>query len=171
MSEIKVAFDEETINRRIKELGAEIRDDAGDREVFLIGVLKGSSVFLGDVLRAIPGKVHFEWVHVVYEANDTEIADAMQIDYITQFSMEGQRIYVLKDIVASGVIETYLLTQFREKAPAALKLVALLDCPDARTMELTPDFSVFTTERGHFVGYGLEANRELGNLPYIGRLE
>ena len=79
MSEISVAFDAETISERIKELGVQIREDAGDREVFLIGILKGSSIFLGDVLRAIPGKVHFEWVHVVYDVNDTEIADATQI--------------------------------------------------------------------------------------------
>ena len=171
MSGIAVVFDEETISRRITEVGAAIREDAGEREVLLIGILKGASVFLPDLLRAIPGRVHYEWVNVILGINDTETADATQIDFLTQFPIHGYRVYVLKDIVTTGVIETYLLTQFRDRSPETLRLVALLDCPESRTVELKCDFPVFSTERGHFVGYGLESERELGNLPYIGRID
>lgn len=170
MSGIKVLFDEESVRRRIREVGAEIRRDAGDREVLLIGILKGASVFLPDLLRAIPGRVHYEWVNVILGVNDTATADATQIDFLTQFPMDGYRVYVLKDIVTTGVIESYLLTQLRERTPEYLKLVALIDCPESRTVELACDFSVFSTGRGRFVGYGLEFDREYGNLPYIGTL-
>jgi hypoxanthine phosphoribosyltransferase len=171
MSGIKVVFDEDTIRRRIKEVGAQIRQDAGEREVLLIGILKGSSVFLADLLRAIPGKVHYEWVNVILAVSDTGTAEATEIDFLTQFPIHGYRVYVLKDIVTSGVIETYLLTQLRERSPETLKLVSLIDCPDARTVALECDFSVFTLARGRFVGYGLESDRVLGNLPYIGLID
>jgi hypoxanthine phosphoribosyltransferase len=167
MSGITILYDENTIRRRIDEVGAAIRNDAGDREVLLIGILKGSSVFLADLLRAIPGKVHYEWVNVLLAVNDTGTAEATAIDFLTQFPMDGYRVYVLKDIVTSGVIESYLLTQLRARSPESLKLVALIDCPNSRTVELDCDFSVFATPRGRFVGYGLESDREFGNLPYI----
>lgn len=170
MSGITVVFDEKTIEGRIREVGAAIRKDAGEREVLLIGILKGASVFLADLVRAIPGRVHYEWVNVILGVRDTDTADATQIDFLTQFPIDGYRVYVLKDIVTTGVIETYLLTQLRERSPESLKLAALIDCPDARTVDLACDFSVFTTERDHFVGYGLESEREYGNLPYIGRI-
>ncbi len=171
MSGISVVFDEDTIKRRIKEVGAQIRQSAGDGDLLLIGILKGSSVFLADLVRAIPGRVHYEWVNVIYDVTDTEIAEATEIDFLTQFPMDDQRVFVLKDIVTSGVIETYLLTQFRERRPASMRLVALIDCPEARTVELECDFPVFTSDRGRFVGYGLEFERESGNLPYVGRLD
>jgi len=171
MSGIKVLFDEDSIRRRIKEVGAEIRRDAGEREVLLIGILKGSSVLLADLLRAISGRVHYEWVNVMLGVTDTETAEATEIDFLTQFPIDGYRVYVLKDIVTSGVIETYLLTQLRQRSPETLKLVALIDCPEARTVELACDFPVFSSQRGRFVGYGLESEREFGNLPYIGQMD
>jgi hypoxanthine phosphoribosyltransferase len=170
MSGITVLYDEATIRRRIEEVGAAIRKDAGEREVLLIGILKGASVFLADLLRAIPGKVHYEWVNVMLGVSDTEIAEATAIDFLTQFPMDGYRVYVLKDVVTTGVIETYLLTQLRERSPESLKLVALIDCPESRTVELECDFAVLTSPREIFVGYGLESSREFGNLPYIGRI-
>lgn len=163
-------FGEEAIRARMREVGAAIRRDAGDAEVFLIGILKGSSVFLADLLRAIPGPVHYEWVNVIVDVADTETAEATEIDFLTQFSMQGRHIYVLKDIVASGIIENYLLTQFRERDPASLDLVALLDCPGERTIEIACQHAVFTTERTRFVGYGLEFENRYANLPYIATL-
>ena len=170
MTSVTKLFDDEVIQARIREIGAAIRRDAGDSEVFLIGILKGSSVFLADLLRAIPGPVHYEWVNVIYDVADTETAEATEIDFLTQFSMQGRHVFVLKDIVASGIIENYLLTQFRERDPASLRLVALLDCPGQRTIELACSHALFTTERSRFVGYGLEFESRYANLPFIATL-
>ncbi len=171
MTSVTQLFSEDEIHARTREVGAAIRREAGDAEVFLIGILKGSSVFLGDLLRAIPGPVHYEWVNVIFDVADTETAEATEIDFLTQFSMKGRHIFVLKDIVASGIIETYLLTQFRERDPASLHLVALIDCPGMRTIELACQHALFTTDRGRFVGYGLEFENRFANLPYIAKLE
>ena len=170
MTTVTELFDEAQIQARIREVGAAIRRDSGDREVFLIGILKGSSVFLADLLRAIPGPVHYEWVNVIFEVADTETAEAMEIDFLTQFSMKDRHIYILKDIVASGIIENYLLTQFREREPASLHLIALLDCPSLRTIDLQCEHALFSAERNRFVGYGLEFENRFANLPYIGVL-
>ncbi|MGK2859660.1 MAG: phosphoribosyltransferase [Thermoanaerobaculia bacterium] len=170
MTSVTKLFGEEQIQSRIREVGAAIRRDAGDSEVFLIGILKGSSVFLADLIRAIPGQVHYEWVNVLFDVADTETAEATEIDFLTQFSMQGRHIYVLKDIVTSGIIENYLLTQFRERDPASLHLVAMIDCPGSRTVDLACQSALFTTERGRFVGYGLEFENRFANLPYIATL-
>ncbi len=168
---IKKAFSEKRIARRIQKLGAEIRGDAGSAQVFLLGVLKGASCFLADLMRAIPGEVGFGFIDVVRDVADTEVAAAMEIDYLNWINIAGKNVYLLKDVVSSGVIESYLLAQLRQKDPSVLKLVALVDRPALRTIELKVDYRVFEADhQGAFLGYGLELDGQGGNLPYIGRV-
>src|SRR5207244_3458378 len=102
---------------------------------------------------------------------DTAVATAMEIDYLQHSDIAGKNVYLLKDVVSTGVIETYLLAQLRQHNPASLKLVALLDRPGMRTVDLSVDYRAFeVSESGVFVGYGLESQGRHGNLPYIGRL-
>lgn len=167
---MKVLFDKEQIARRIDELGAEIRRDAGEREIVLLAVLKGSAVFLADLLRALPGSVRFEFLDKVQDFADETIAEAMEIDFFNHADLRGKNVYLLKDIVSTGVIENYLLSQLRLSEPASLKLVALLDRPEARTVPLETDYAGFRVGDGKFVGYGLEQENSRGNLPYIASL-
>ena len=168
-TKIKRAFSAKEIARRVAALGARIRDDAGDAEVFLLGVLKGTSCFLADLMRAIPGDIGYGFIDVVRDIADTETAAALEIDYLNWIDLAGRNVYLLKDVVSTGVIESYLLTQLRQKNPASLRLVALLDRPDLRTIELKTDYHLFHVSEGTFVGYGLELEGRYGNLPYIGR--
>lgn len=154
----------------MSELGAEIRRDAGDAEVFLLGILKGTSCFLADLLRAVPGAVTYGFVHVISDIADTATANALQIDYLSFTDIAGRNVYVLKDVVSTGIIETYFLSQLRMHNPATLKLVALLDRPELRTIDLQTDFRAFEVTNGSYVGYGLEMQNRYGNLPYIGRM-
>ena len=167
----KEKYSPSNIARRVAELGAQIRADAGpDADIHLIGILKGAACFLTDLMRAIPGTVHYEFIDVIRDMSDTEVAEAMEIDFLTHFEMRGKQIYVLKDVVTTGVIESYLLTQFRQKNPKDLKLVALIDRPTQRTVEVPVDYRAFQADEGTFVGYGLEMNGRWANLPYIGLL-
>jgi hypoxanthine phosphoribosyltransferase len=170
VSEIEQIFTSEAIARRMGELGAEIRRDAGDAEVFLLGILKGTSCFLADLLRTVPGPVTYGFVDAISDISDTTTADALRIDYLSYTNIAGRNVYVLKDVVSTGIIETYFLSQLRLHGPASLKLVALLDRPDLRTIELATDFRAFEVKTGSFCGYGLELQNRYGNLPYIGRL-
>jgi hypoxanthine phosphoribosyltransferase len=167
---IEVVFPAAEIAARVVELGAAIRRDAGSKPVFLLAVLKGTSCLAADLLRAIEGDAGYGFIDVVREMADTEVAHAMEIDFLNWIDLAGKNVYVLKDVVSTGVIETYLLTQLRQRQPATLKLVALLDRPDQRTVELASDFRAFEAGDGVFVGYGLELDGKFGNLPYIGRM-
>jgi hypoxanthine phosphoribosyltransferase len=169
-TKIKRAFSAKAITRRVAALGARMRGDAGDDGIFLLGVLKGASLFLADLMRAIPGDVSYGFIDVVRDMADTETAAAMEIDFLNWIDIAGRNVYLLKDVVSTGVIESYLMTQLRQKNPASLRLVALLDRPDLRTVELTVDYHAFHVREGTFVGYGLELDGRWANLPYIGRL-
>lgn len=158
------------IERRIHELAAEIRKDAGDSEILLIGILKGAAVFLTDLMRALPGPVRYEFIDVIRDIADTSVAEAMEIDFLTHFDMRGKQVYLMKDVVTTGVIENYLMTQLRQKNPAHLKLVALIDRPTQRTVEISVDFRAFQADEGTFVGYGLEMKGQWANLPWIGTI-
>ena len=171
MKEITPGFTAEEIAARIRELAKEIRNDAGSGEVFLLGILKGSSCFLADLMRAMPGEVSFGFIDVVRDIADTQLTDAVEIDFLSYTDIRDRRVYVLKDVVSTGVIENYLLSQLRMHGPAVLRLVALLDRPDSRTVDVTADFRAFSIrEDGIWVGFGLEHERRYGNLPYIGRI-
>ena len=170
MTNITPVFTAEQIAARVRELGSEIRADAGSAEVFLLGILKGASCFLPDLLRVTPGDVSYGFIDVVREPADNTIADALEIDFLSYTDIRDRHVYVLKDVVATGVIENYLLSQLRLHNPATLRLVALLDRPDARTADVTTDFRAFNAGEGVFVGYGLEHARRHANLPWIGRV-
>src|SRR5687767_276305 len=121
-------------------------------------------------MRAIPGEVSYGFIDVVRDAADNEIADALEIDFLSFTDIRGRYVYMLKDVVTSGVIENYLLSQLRLHAPKNLRLVALLDRPDARTVDVNADFRAFTIADGVYVGYGLEHGRRFANLPFIGKV-
>ena len=168
---ISPVFTAEQIASRVRDLAGEIRRDAGDAEVFLLGILKGTALFLADLLRDIEGDASFAFIDVVRDNADQTTADAVEIDFLSFTDIRGRHVYLLKDVVHSGVIENYLFTQLRTHEPASLQLVALLDRPNARTVDVQTDFRAFTIdEDGTWVGYGLEQMRRFGNLPYIGRV-
>jgi hypoxanthine phosphoribosyltransferase len=167
---IKQEFGADAIASRMRELGAQIRADAGTSEVFLLGILKGTSCFLADLMRGITGNVSYGFIDVVRDMSDTEIASALEIDFVSYTEIGGRNVYVLKDVVSSGVIENYLLSQLRLHKPKSVKLVALLDRPDLRTVDLSADYKAFEVGDGAWVGYGLEIDGRHGNLPYIGKM-
>ena len=167
---VKKAFSADKIEKRVKSLGKQIRKDAGDGDVLLLGILKGASVFLADLMRAIPGEVNYGFIDVVRDVADTETATALEIDFVSHVEIAGHNVYLLKDVVSTGVIENYLLQQLRLHDPAGVHLVALLDRPDLRTVEIECDYRAFKVAEGSFVGYGLEIARKYANLPYIGKI-
>lgn len=164
-----IIANEAAIRQRIDHIGRAIRRESGNESVLLLCVLKGAAVFLADLFRAIESPVSFDFIDVIRDRVDTEAADAVEIDFLTHFDLKGKRVYLLKDVVSTGVIENYLLQQLRQRGPAELKLVALLDRSDSRTMPLLVDYSGFVVGDGVFVGYGLEHEGLHGNLPYIAK--
>jgi hypoxanthine phosphoribosyltransferase len=167
LSKITKAFGAHEIERRVAALAAEIRDDAGEAPLFLLGILKGASCFTADLLRRIHGEVSYGFIDVVRDMTHTHGESTMEIDFLSWIDIGGRNVYVIKDVVTTGVIESYLLAQLRQKNPSNLKLVALIDRPDARTVDLTVDFRAFEAGEGAYAGYGLEIDGRHGNLPYL----
>lgn len=167
---ISPEFSADDIARRVAEIAGEIRRQTGDAEVFLLCILKGASLFLADLMRSIPGDVSYGFIDVIRDPGDNQIADALEIDFLSYTDIRGRNVYVLKDVVNTGIIENYLLSQLRVHSPAALYLVALLDRPDVRTVDVKTDFSAFTIDAGIYAGYGLEHGRRFANLPFIGKV-
>jgi hypoxanthine phosphoribosyltransferase len=171
VNEIATLFTAGQIASRVAAVGKAIRADSKG-SVFLLGILKGAAVFVSDLLRAIDGDVSYGFIDVVRDVSDTETATALEIDYVSYIDIAGRNVYVVKDVVSTGVIENYLLTQLRIHSPASLSLVALIDRPSLRTVDLKADYAAFdvSDSDGAFVGYGLEIDGRHGNLPFIGRV-
>ena len=167
---IKTAFTAKKIAARVEKIARQIRKDAGSSEIFLLGVLKGTSCLMADLLRAIEGEVSYGFIDVVRDVADAETATALEIDYFADTDIGGKNVYLLKDVVATGVIENYLLSQLRQRRPKSIKLVALLDRPGSRTVDLATDYHLFEIEGGSFVGYGLELQGRYANLTFIGKV-
>lgn len=167
---VKRIFTAKEIDKQIKKLGEQIRKDSGDAEVFLLGILKGASCLTADLLRAIGGPVSYGFVDVIRDLSDNVTANALEIDFLSYTDISGRNVYVLRDIVTTGAIESYLLAQLKQERPSSLKLVALFDRPEVRTTEVKTDHHLFKIGEGTFVGYGLEFEGRFGNLPYLGRV-
>ncbi|HEV7515804.1 MAG TPA: phosphoribosyltransferase family protein, partial [Thermoanaerobaculia bacterium] len=154
----------------------------GDAEPLLLAILGGSLIFLADLVRAIDQPVRYELMQVGYSEGpeagpathpaETEAAEKIQnIHYPIPVEIAGRRVVVLKDVVASGVIEVYLGDKLRQHGAREVRFAALIDMPDERKTDFTVDYGAFTTRRdGILVGYGLKHEGRYGNLPYIGRL-
>src|SRR5205823_14493632 len=116
--------------------------------------------------------ISYAYNNDVPDATVTDTATAAEIYYVSYTVLSGRNFYVVKDVDSTDVIENYLLTQLRIHSPASLRLVALIDRPSHRTVDLKADYVAFEVADGDgaFVGYGLEIDGRHGNLPLIGRV-
>jgi hypoxanthine phosphoribosyltransferase len=168
---VDVLYDVGTIGERITRLGAEVREALADEDPILVSLLSGSVIFLADLVRAIEAPLRFEFIQVSYSSADGAEDDVLEIEYPLPVDIDGQSILLIKDVVASGIIESYLGQQLRQRGAQDVRFAALIDLPDERKTALSVDFSAFVERKaGAFVGYGLKHKGRYGNLPYIGRL-
>jgi len=155
------------IARRVQDVGGRITNDYPDGQLLLIGVLKGAGIFLADLARTIPRPLRIEYIDVIKGGNEDEIID---FQFVTSFPVKGMDLIVLKDVIRSGVIETYLMTQLREEGPRSIRFASLVDRPQERKSSLYVDYVLFPSEEGVLVGYGMEYKGEGGNFPFIAQV-
>jgi hypoxanthine phosphoribosyltransferase len=167
---LQILYDEETIAANVRDLGRRLEADHADSTPILISIVGGSVVFLADLLRTIKKPVRYEAVQVQYSTSTDEDA-VVDIDFPISLNVTGQALVVLKDVVATGVIENYLMSQLTGLGARQVRFVALIDLPEERKSDFHVDYRVFTPRRpGVFVGYGLKSNGMFGNLPHLARL-
>lgn len=170
---IKILFDARAIAARVQALGQRLQREVAHEDPFVVTLLGGSVIFLADLIRSISTPLRYEFVQVEYTAHEEGGADEEVVDihYPIPLEVSGQSVLVLKDVVSSAVIETYLANQLLQRGAKKVRFIALVDLPKERKTHCQVDYSVFTTERSaRLVGYGMKHNGRHGNLPYIGYL-
>jgi hypoxanthine phosphoribosyltransferase len=170
---IEPLFEAQAIATSVAELGRRVGAELGDEDPVVLAVLGESVIFFADLVRAMRRPVRFELIHVDYERSGEGEGETplLQLHYPIQVEIAGQTVVVVKDIVESGVIETYLDQQLRNRGARSVRFVALIDMPAERKTSFEVDYHAFQTSRqGTLVGYGLKHGGRYGNLPFIGRL-
>lgn len=168
-TQIEVVHDEAAIRERVAGLGKRLEKELAAQDPLVLSLIGGSLMLLADLLRAVKTPMRFELIHVEYGAAHRD--EPLRIYFPVPVDVQGQTLVLLKDVVTSGVIETYLTSELRERGARVVRLAALIDVPTERKTELKVDYPLFTEERsGAYVGYGLKRDGRHGNLPYLGRV-
>jgi hypoxanthine phosphoribosyltransferase len=164
---MKVLLDAGAIQRRVAEMAVDIRRDVPDRLHF-IAILKGSFVFLSDLIRQIEGSLSLDFMALSSYAGGTRSSGEVRLLKDLDMPIEGQHVVVVEDIVESGVTLAYLHEILRARGPRTLRTACLLDKPAGRRHDVRLDYVGFTIPDEFVVGYGLDHADHYRNLPYIG---
>jgi hypoxanthine phosphoribosyltransferase len=154
MGEPRVVHTAEEIRRRLSEVAAQISEDYRGKKLILVGILKGAAFLLADLARLIDEPVDYEFVDVSVSPGDR--GEIVNLVFATHIDVSGRHVLVLKDVCHSGVTENYLITHLSQQRPASIEIVALVDRPHLRSVNLPAKYGVFSDDGdGYLVGYGL----------------
>jgi hypoxanthine phosphoribosyltransferase len=160
----------EEVQARVAELGAQLAADYEGREPVLVSVLKGSIIFLADLVRAMPIPLSIDLMEVSSYGTSTESSGQVRILKDLSTPIEGREVIVVEDIIDTGLTLNYLLRYLHDKGPASIRICCLLDKPARRLAPIEIDYRGFTIADRFVIGYGLDYGERYRNLPYIGVL-
>ena len=160
----------EQVQSRVAELGAQLAADYATRDPVLVSVLKGSIIFLADLVRAMPIPLSIDLMEVSSYGASTESSGQVRILKDLSTSIAEREVIVVEDIIDTGLTLNYLLRYLHEKGPASIRICCLLDKPARRLAEIEIDYRGFTIPDRFVIGYGLDYGERYRNLPYIGVL-
>lgn len=166
----KVLITEEELREAAKKLGAQISRDYAGRKLKVISVLKGSVVFLADLVRAIDIPLELDFMAVSSYGAGVKTSGVVRIIKDLDKPIEGYDILIVEDILDSGMTLSYLVEMLKDRGPASLKIATLLDKPERRQTSVKSDYVGFVIPDEFVVGYGLDYDEKYRNLPYVGIL-
>lgn len=158
----------EQLQQRIKELGAEISRDYAGKEVVVVGVLKGSVLFFADLIRQIDLPLTCDFLGLSSYGAGTETSGVVRITSDLAKSVEGKHVLVVEDIVDTGLTMQFLLDNLATRRPASVKICALLEKPARAKVKIPIAYKGFVIADEFVVGYGLDFDERLRNIPFIG---
>lgn len=167
----QVLITEEEISTRIAELGRQISQHYQDKQLLLVSVLKGSVVFMADLMRAISIPARIDFMSVSSYGGGTKTSGVVKIIKDLDMDISGYDLLIVEDILDSGMTLSYLREMLQNRGPKSIKLITLLDKPERHQVDVTPDYLGFTVPDEFVVGYGLDFNEKYRGLPYIGILK
>ncbi len=164
-------FRRDEIDATVKRLAAEISEDYHDRYPLLIGVLKGSFIFLADLVRFLDFPLEVDFTRLSSYGQGRQSLGKVKVVRGLRSEIRNREILVIEDIVDTGLTTSFLLDYLRKKNPASLRLCTLTDKPSRRRVSVSIDYLGFIVPDRFLVGYGLDWNQKFRNLPDICVLE
>lgn len=167
----KVLLTEQQLYQKISEIGSKISEDYKGRDLILIGVLKGSVLFMADLLKKITIPCSMDFMAVSSYGNTTESSGVVRILKDLDFEIKDKDVLIVEDIIDSGITLRYLMEYLKGRNPKSINIACLLNKPERRKAEMSVKYLGFDIPDYFVVGYGLDYAEKYRNLPYIGILK
>lgn len=168
---LKLLFSRNRIADEVTRLAQEISRDHPDREILLIGVLKGSFLFFADLVRAITSPTVVDFVRLASYGSDTQSSGIVEMRKDLELPVKGRDVVIVEDIVDSGYTLESLFLRLMQREPRSLKICTLIDKRARREVDIEADYVGIRMDKGFIVGYGLDYDERYRNLPDIYLLE
>ncbi len=166
-----VLITEEEILKRAKELGAQITEDFKGEDVLLVGILKGSIMWMSDLMRRIDLDIEIDFMALSSYGSSTKSSGVVKILKDLDSDIEGKNVIIVEDTVESGITLDYLRRYFENRGAKSMKVCVLVDKPEGRKIPLEADYVGFTAGSEFIIGYGLDYAQKYRNLPYVAYIE
>jgi hypoxanthine phosphoribosyltransferase len=166
----EILIDEERLQARVAELGAQVTTDYRGRDLLLVCVLKGAVFFLADLMRRIDLPVEVDFMAISSYGAGVDSSGVVRILKDLDMSIEGRNVLVVEDIIDSGLTLSYLLRNLEAREPASLEICALLTKPARREIDIHCRYTGFEIPNKFVIGYGLDFAERYRNLPFVGVL-
>ncbi len=167
----QVLFSGERIAAIVKEMGARISADYSGKNLLLVSVLKGSIVFMSDLMRAITIPCSIDFMAVSSYGTGTKTSGVVKIIKDLDINLKGYDVLIVEDILDSGLTLSYIRELLLGRSPKSIRLCTLFDKPDRRTVNIQADYVGSVVPDEFIVGYGLDYAEKYRNLPYVGILK
>jgi len=166
-----VLITKEAIEKRVRELADQLSVEYAGREPLALGILKGSWIFLADLVRFMTVPVSIDFMAVASYGASTKSSGSVKIVLDLKCPIENRDVLVVEDILDSGLTLQYIINSLKLRKPKSLKIVALMDKPARRRVDVRADYVGFEVPDKFVVGYGVDFAERYRNLPYIGYIE
>lgn len=167
----RVLVSEEELHRINARLGAQITEDYAGKNLLVVGILKGSVLFMADLVREIQLPCKLDFLAVSSYGSDTRSSGVVKIVKDIDIRLEDYDVLLVEDILDSGRTLSYVCDMLRTRHPASIRVATLLDKPERRVVDLKADYVGTSVPDEFVVGYGLDYDQRYRNLPYIGQLK
>lgn len=157
---------EDQIQRKVKELANRISKDYENKDLLVLGILKGSFMFLADLIRHIKSPLKVDFI-IASSYIKSSSSGEVKIHYFPREELSGRDILLVEDIIDTGISLQYIKERILEKSPASLKICVLLDKKERRVVDVPIDYVGFSVPNKFIVGYGLDYQEMFRNIPYI----
>jgi len=168
---MKVLIDEQKIENRVAELGAQIAADYNDKNLVVIGILKGAVLFMADLIKKIDIPLSIDFMAVSSYGKSTRSSGIVRILKDLDEEIEGKDVLIVEDIVDTGLTLKFLAENILSRNPKSLRVCCLLDKPSRRKVAVSVDYVGFEIPDEFVVGYGLDYDQKHRNMPFIGVID